>query len=124
MTDDSNAKCRRGRPFAKGQSGNPGGRSKVPEELKEAMRGLADKAVEVLREAMECDDPRVRVMAATAVLDRGYGKPAQIVNAKIEGVDIAEAHLQALENFIRSENKAEQAANLLTLAAGVTTTEH
>jgi uncharacterized protein DUF5681 len=124
MTDDSNARCRRGRPFAKGQSGNPGGRPKMPEELKDAMRGLADKAVEVLREAMKCDDPRVRVMAATAALDRGYGRPAQTVNAKIEGVDIAEAHLQALQAFTQSGNTAERAANLLTLAAGATTTEH
>jgi hypothetical protein len=96
----------------------------MPEELKEAMRGLADKAIEVLREAMECDDPRVRVMAATAALDRGYGKPAQTVNAKIEGVDIAEAHLKALQDFTRSGNTAEPAAKLLTLAAGAATTEH
>jgi hypothetical protein len=124
MADASKAKRPPGRPFVKGQSGNPGGRPKMPEELKEAMRGLADKAIRVLSEAMDDDDRRVRVMAANAVLDRAYGKPAQTLNAKVEGVDIAEAHLQALQNLTRSGNTAEQAAKLLTLAAGATTTEH
>lgn len=67
-----------------------------------------------------CDDPRVRVMAATAALDRGHGKPAQTFNAKIEDVDITEAHLRALQDLTGSGNTAA----LLTVAAGATTTEH
>jgi hypothetical protein len=59
-----------------------------------------------------------------AALDRGYGKPAQTLNARIEDVDIAEAHLRALQDLTRSAKTAEQAAKLLTLAAGATTTEH
>jgi hypothetical protein len=120
MADASKAKCPRGRPFAKGQSGNPGGRPKMPEDLKEAMRGLADKAVEVLREAMECDDPRVRVMAATAALDRGYGKPAQTVNAKIDSaVDLGLAHLEALRGFSQPR---PDTGNMITGHPGTATT--
>ena len=52
------------------------------------------------------------------------GKAAQTVNAKIEGVYIAEAHLQALQDLTRGGNTGEQAAKLLTLTAGATTTEH
>ena len=100
--------------FKPGQSGNPGGRPRMPDELKEAMRGLAETAVKVLKEAMEGDDPRARIMAANAVLDRGYGKPAQTVNAKIEGADLGEAHLTALRELA---NRPRTAA-----VDGVTTT--
>jgi Family of unknown function (DUF5681) len=48
--------------FQKGTSGNPGGRPKMPEELKAAMQSLADDAVTVLREAMHSSDERVRVL--------------------------------------------------------------
>jgi Family of unknown function (DUF5681) len=85
--------------FQKGQSGNPGGRPKMPDELKAAMQGLADTAVKVLKDAMNGDDPRARILAANAVLDRGYGKPAQTVNAKFENVDMSGAHLAALQEL-------------------------
>jgi nucleoid-associated protein YgaU len=81
--------------FQKGESGNPGGRPKMPEELKAAMRGLADTAVKVLREAMEGDDPRARILAANTVLDRGYGKATQPIVS--EGVDLGASHLEALQ---------------------------
>jgi hypothetical protein len=83
--------------FQKGESGNPGGRPKMPEELKAAMRGLADTAVKVLREAMEGDDPRARILAANTVLDRGYGKATQPIIA--EGIDAGAAHLTALQEL-------------------------
>jgi hypothetical protein len=80
--------------FQKGQSGNPHGRPKMPEELKEAMRRLSDKAVKVLEAAMDGDDPRAAILAANTVLDRGYGKATQPIVA--EGVDTGAAHLDAL----------------------------
>ena len=78
----------------------------MPEELKEAMRGLADTAVKVLREAMEGDDPRARILAANAVLDRGFGKPAQTVNNRFEQVDLSAAHLEALQRLTRKAANA------------------
>lgn len=66
-------------PFAKGKSGNPGGRPKLPEELKEAFKALAPKAVETLASIMSNDNAKDsdRVRAAEVILDRGYGKPKQ-----------------------------------------------
>ena len=91
--------------FQKGQSGNPGGRKPIPADLKEAMRGLAVTATKVLQKAMaeslKAGQPSTRtgIMAALAVHDRGYGKPPQTVNAKVEGVDLSAAHLEALRGL-------------------------
>jgi len=124
MADSDDNRAEAGR-WTKGRSGNPGGRPKLPEEVKAQIRGLAPLAIAALAKALESEDERVVVAAATQILDRGYGKPAQTVNAKIEGVDIAEAHLQALQDHLtQSGNTEEHTAKLLTLAAGATTTEH
>ena len=92
--------------FQKGQSGNPGGRKPIPADLKEAMRGLSDMATKVLQKSMSESlvkgqpSTRTGIMAALAVHDRGYGKPAQTINAKVEGVDASVAHLDALRNLM------------------------
>lgn len=64
--------------FAKGQSGNPGGRPKLPEEIKEIARASSGDAFKRVVELMDsADDERVQLAAAKEVLDRAFGKPAQ-----------------------------------------------
>lgn len=60
------------RPWVKGQSGNPGGR---PKGIAAKAREHTDRALEVLAEALDDEDRRVRVTAAKELLDRGWGKP-------------------------------------------------
>ena len=69
--------------FQKGQSGNPGGRSKLPADIREAFKAKAPEALEVLTRRLQSDDDRVAMMAAQAILDRGYGKPVQSIDANI-----------------------------------------
>lgn len=61
-------------PFQKGQSGNPGGKNKQIEEMKSLARDNGTKALNRIIELIECEDPRVCLMAAKEVLDRAFGK--------------------------------------------------
>lgn len=63
--------------FKKGQSGNPGGRPKEAPEVKALAREHSADAIKRLAYWMRSDDPRASVAASQALLDRGYGKPAQ-----------------------------------------------
>jgi Family of unknown function (DUF5681) len=68
-----------GRPFKKGQSGNPGGRPKIVAEVRELAQEHTGQAIETLVSIMTNPKsaPAARVSAANALLDRGYGKPPQ-----------------------------------------------
>jgi hypothetical protein len=63
--------------FKKGASGNPGGRPVLPEDVKNRIKALTPKAIDALESALRSDDDRTKMAAATALLDRAWGKPAQ-----------------------------------------------
>jgi hypothetical protein len=81
--------------FVKGVSGNPGGRTPLPEELKLAARGMSVKALNVLQDALNDEDPRVRIVAANSILERAYGKPAATEKPE-GGGNNSQAHIAAL----------------------------
>lgn len=66
--------------FQPGQSGNPSGRPKESPELKAAARQWTEQAIQVLADALSDEKTQNRIMAANALLDRGYGKPGQSVD--------------------------------------------
>jgi hypothetical protein len=67
--------------FVKGQSGNPTGRPKDVERVSEAAREHTQEAIERLVAWMKSDNPKASVSACNALLDRGWGRPAQTVEA-------------------------------------------
>lgn len=71
-----------GKPFQPGQSGNPGGRPKENAEVKELARAHTKRAVERLAFWMESDNAKASVSASQALLDRGWGKPAQAITGE------------------------------------------
>ena len=91
MVRPNNARGLNGR-FAKGQSGNPGGRPRDEQKVAELARSYTREAIETLAELMRSgNEERVRGMAAQALLDRGWGKP------KVEVVaDGAGSYIEAL----------------------------
>ena len=67
------------KPFKKGQSGNPRGRPKADFTIQELARAHCPKAINRLAAILDNPKatPAAQVSAATALLDRGYGRPPQ-----------------------------------------------
>jgi hypothetical protein len=127
--------CRpRGRPFAKGQSGNPGGRPIKPRtieqrKLEHDVRIFArdcgaeaiDKLVELMRGVVTVEidgkpvqmlvPPMTQLAAANAVLDRGYGRPQQSV--EITGQDSGPIQTEKASAYDRIASRIEIIAQRL-----------
>ncbi len=91
----------KGRPFTKGVSGNPGGRPKALGDIQELARQQSPQAINTLAKIMnnEKTPPAARVAAATALLDRGYGKPTQPISktlAKVDPSTVSDEELTAI----------------------------
>lgn len=67
-------------PFVKGQSGNPGGRTKIDPRVKEMFQAKGEDAFHVIANLLTSEDEKVRLSAAQTLLDRAYGKvPTPVV---------------------------------------------
>ena len=75
--------------FRPGQSGNPKGRPRVVADVQNAAREHSTEAIKTLAQIMR--NPKApaaaRISAACALLDRGYGKPLQTVDANNTNVN-------------------------------------
>jgi hypothetical protein len=69
--------------FKPGQSGNPAGRPPLITDIHAMARQHAPAAIDALVKAL--NDPDRAIAAAIALLDRGYGRPAQAVFAQVNG---------------------------------------
>lgn len=121
MAAQNSKRAAPGRPFAKGKSGNPGGRPKLAPEIKEAARAYTVEAIETLAKVMRSGDTsQARAMAADRLLDRGWGKATQHIEAKVNVLDQLTPEQQlALEHALAAFPDDEAGS-----AAGTAPTTH
>jgi len=88
----------RGR-IVKGSVLNPGGRPAFPVELREVARAACPKAIATVVELLDHPNPKIQLRAAEILMDRGFGRPVQALEAKVEAVDHGQAHFEALKRL-------------------------
>jgi Family of unknown function (DUF5681) len=98
-------------PWAKGQSGNPGGRPKALVEIRNLARQESPAAIKRLAiERDSGDSSAARIAASIALLDRAYGKPTQPIAgddtmAAIRVSDVQDEIARRLDRISAAENK-------------------
>lgn len=74
----------KGRPWTKGQSGNPAGRNAELRPVRELAREFTVEALTILVSlARGAEAESVRRAAASDILDRGWGKPSQPIEGSV-----------------------------------------
>lgn len=72
-----------GRPFKKGQSGNPSGRPKTDPEIREALYGAGLKATQKLIKLIDSSSDKIALQACVEILNRILGKPEAVSKLEI-----------------------------------------
>jgi len=75
-TDHGRARAEGGK-WAKGVSGNPGGRRKEVAEVRDLARQYTEEAMLTLAKIMRSSNERAAAAACNIILDRGWGKAPQ-----------------------------------------------
>jgi hypothetical protein len=98
--------------YQQGASGNPGGRPKNPPDVIEMARALTPRAIGALDKALDDADNSVAIHAAQVLLDRAWGRPAQMVFAAVNTAIVGGIDSPPRESLAQwlSRRKAELAA--------------
>jgi hypothetical protein len=103
--------------WVKGQSGNPGGRPKNDiADLSREARRFGKTALATLVKICRKGEERNRLAAAVHLLDRGFGKPVQQIDAVVMAKKLTElslSELQALEARLLSLPEPDERAETI-----------
>jgi hypothetical protein len=100
--------------WRKGISGNPRGRPPASVDIAALARQYGPRCIEVAAELLDDPDSRVRLAALVALLDRGFGRPAQVVTSP-DGASAIHLHLTAATSI---------SATIFEAQAGPATQQH
>ncbi len=101
MKSTNNSESRHAGMFQPGVSGNPSGRPKSDATIRELARAHTEIALLTLVEIIQNKKapPSARVHAASAILDRGWGKPSQYIESVNVNLTLADALDQIADSW-------------------------
>ncbi len=95
--------------WMKGFTPNPAGRPKGDHLVRDAARSFTLPAIKTLAKVMNDEDAphSARVQAAEALLNRGWGRPQQNIEAKIDVAAMHSVHAAQLIELTRLAHESE-----------------